>query len=87
VVEQPTTHNEWEYGGLTRIETTVNERTIRNTSPIPMIDLQVPSDRRGQEITCKKCMKGAREENKRKRKNLRRVQGESGKKELVAILV
>jgi hypothetical protein len=46
VVEKPTTHNEWEYGSLIGIVTTVSQRKIGKTSPIPMIDPLVPSDRR-----------------------------------------
>jgi hypothetical protein len=56
-----------------------------------MIDPWVPSNRRkgigrepSQEIMCKKCTKGEMEEKRIKRKNSRRVQGESWRKELVA---
>jgi hypothetical protein len=38
VVEKLPTHNEW--------ETTVSQRKIGKTSPIPMIDPLVPSNRR-----------------------------------------
>jgi hypothetical protein len=70
VVEKPTTLNEWEYGGLTGIEELSARGQQGNTSRVPMIDPWVPSERRkggtGQEpsqrYTCKKCMKGEREE-------------------------